>query len=132
MRRGHPGVGLDRLLIFNAGSTEGRRLGGNSVISSFKPERLQRYKEIARLLIRHGRKDLFGASGLDRAVVEEEIAEAGKLEGDPEELADDLEELGPTFIKLGQVLAARPDLISLSGSTGAAAGRCFPLLFSGS
>jgi predicted unusual protein kinase regulating ubiquinone biosynthesis (AarF/ABC1/UbiB family) len=45
-------------------------------------------------------------------VVEEELAEADKLEGDPEELADDLEKLGPTFIKLGQVLATRPDLIS--------------------
>ena len=56
------------------------------MISSFKPKRLQRYKEIARLLIKHGRKDLFRASGLDRAVVEEELAEAGKLEGDPEAL----------------------------------------------
>ena len=82
------------------------------MIDSFKPERLQRYKEIARLLIKHGRKDLFRASGLDRAVMEDDIAEEGKLEGDPEELAADLEELGPTFVKLGQVLAARPDLIS--------------------
>lgn len=31
--------------------------------------------------------------------------------GKPEQLADDLERMGPTFIKLGQVLAGRPDLL---------------------
>jgi predicted unusual protein kinase regulating ubiquinone biosynthesis (AarF/ABC1/UbiB family) len=82
------------------------------VLGSLKPERLQRYSDIARLLIKHGRKDLFQATGLDRAVVEEDIVDSGKLKGDPEELADDLEALGPTFIKLGQLLAARPDMIS--------------------
>ncbi|MCX6953563.1 MAG: AarF/UbiB family protein, partial [Verrucomicrobia bacterium] len=29
----------------------------------------------------------------------------------PEQLADDLEAMGPTFVKLGQVLAGRPDLL---------------------
>src|SRR5690606_18684211 len=31
--------------------------------------------------------------------------------GKPEQLANDLERMGPTFIKLGQVLAGRPDLL---------------------
>ena len=29
----------------------------------------------------------------------------------PEELADDLERMGPTFIKFGQLLSSRPDLL---------------------
>jgi ubiquinone biosynthesis protein len=29
----------------------------------------------------------------------------------PEELADDLEKMGPTFIKFGQLLSSRPDLL---------------------
>lgn len=30
----------------------------------------------------------------------------------PEQIRKDLEELGPTFIKLGQILSTRPDLVS--------------------
>lgn len=33
------------------------------------------------------------------------------MEGKPEDLAADLEALGPTFIKVGQMLASRPDLL---------------------
>jgi predicted unusual protein kinase regulating ubiquinone biosynthesis (AarF/ABC1/UbiB family) len=29
----------------------------------------------------------------------------------PEQLVDDLEAMGPTYVKLGQVLAGRPDLL---------------------
>jgi predicted unusual protein kinase regulating ubiquinone biosynthesis (AarF/ABC1/UbiB family) len=35
----------------------------------------------------------------------------GEGEATPEQLADDLEAMGPTYVKLGQVLAGRPDLI---------------------
>jgi ubiquinone biosynthesis protein len=39
-------------------------------------------------------------------------APAGNDEGFPaEQLADDLEEMGPAFVKLGQVLSSRPDLL---------------------
>jgi len=77
---------------------------------SLKPSHLKRYKDIAVLLVKYGRGDL--ASGLG---VEAEIARpAGRSkETAPraEELARDLEQLGPTFIKIGQLLSTRADLL---------------------
>lgn len=76
----------------------------------FKTKHLPRYKEIARLFWRHGRSDVF-----------RQVVELGELQDEeqvstrkgppPEELARDLEEMGPTFIKLGQILSSRADLL---------------------
>jgi predicted unusual protein kinase regulating ubiquinone biosynthesis (AarF/ABC1/UbiB family) len=75
---------------------------------SLKPEHLKRYRDIARLLLQHGRADLVKAADIDlpdSEVVEEAVS------GDPEKLAKDLEAMGPTFIKLGQLLSTRTDLL---------------------
>ena len=70
---------------------------------------LQRYRQIAALCWKYGRSGLLSKVAADE-LLEGEIPEA---EGDatPSQLADDLEALGPTFVKLGQILASRPDLI---------------------
>ncbi|MEY2433437.1 MAG: ubiquinone biosynthesis protein [Acidimicrobiaceae bacterium] len=65
---------------------------------SLKPRHLSRYGDIARLLVKHGR-----AEGLRH---EDEATEA-----DAEKLVQDLEAMGPTFIKLGQLLSTRADLL---------------------
>lgn len=73
---------------------------------------LTRYKQIALLLWKYGRSDLVKQMGVEEAVMEEqkeEFAAAGRANAD--QLATDLEEMGPTFVKLGQILSARPDLI---------------------
>ena len=70
----------------------------------------KRYREIATLLMRHGRGDLVRSAGMEEALADEP-AETG----DPEaaaRLADELEAMGPTFVKLGQLLSSRVDLLT--------------------
>jgi predicted unusual protein kinase regulating ubiquinone biosynthesis (AarF/ABC1/UbiB family) len=62
------------------------------------PEKLARYAAVASLLLKYGGK----------------VGETSDTDGpdeEPEALANDLEKLGPAFIKLGQVLSTRPDLL---------------------
>ena len=81
------------------------------MVVSLKPERLKRYKDVAKLLIKYGRSDLISAAGLEDSVLPDEIAEESGAAAPAEELAKDLESLGPTFIKLGQLLSTRADLM---------------------
>lgn len=78
---------------------------------SLKPERLKRYKDVIALLIKYGRSDLVTQAGLPHVVGEREGALVTTAEPKAEELAADLERLGATFIKLGQLLSTRGDLL---------------------
>src|SRR6186713_2139888 len=71
-----------------------------------KPRHLGRYKDIGMLLVKHGR------SGIDyRADADGAGAASEEAIRDAEKLANDLEELGPTYVKLGQLLSTRADLL---------------------
>ena len=76
-------------------------------------QQLLRYKEIAGLLWKYGRSDLVKQMGEDAelGVGEEKQEYVASGDATPEQLADDLEAMGPTFVKLGQVLSSRPDLL---------------------
>jgi len=77
---------------------------------SLKPQHLNRYRQIAWLFVKYGRSDLVKETGLDETLEAEERAtpkEAAKAD----ELAGDLEKLGPTFVKLGQLLSTRVELL---------------------
>jgi len=84
----------------------------NRIGMKLTTQHLQRYKQIARLLWKYGRSDLVAQMGIDDELPEEERKPAPESEqGLPDQLADDLEAMGPTYVKLGQVLSSRPDLM---------------------
>jgi ubiquinone biosynthesis protein len=76
-----------------------------------KTEHLKRYKEILQLLWKYGRSDLVQQMAVDEGLGDEVKPVASNGEATPEQLADDLEAMGPTFVKLGQVLSSRADLL---------------------
>jgi ubiquinone biosynthesis protein len=77
---------------------------------SLDPQHLNRYRQIALLLLRHGRGDLVSSSGLGDVLSAEELA-PGDVDA-AESLAAQLEAMGPTFVKLGQLLSSRVDLLA--------------------
>src|SRR5690242_13176484 len=68
-----------------------------------------RYASLARLLLRYGRSDLVRGAGLDEFTGSPESPAADT--GTAEALAADLERMGPTYTKLGQLLSTRSDLL---------------------
>ncbi|MCO5304259.1 MAG: hypothetical protein M9923_13785, partial [Phycicoccus sp.] len=75
-----------------------------------------RYAALARLLVRHGRSDLVSGAGLDEFSAGADTAyeddDDGNTAGRPDttradQFARDLEAMGPTYIKLGQLLSTR-------------------------
>ncbi len=79
------------------------------MVVSLKPERLKRYKDIVMLLAKYGRSDLVRQAGLGETLEWDGVTAAEKAP-EAQDLASDLERLGPTFIKLGQLLSTRGDL----------------------
>lgn len=79
-----------------------------AIMISIKPAHLSRYVSVAKLLLKYGRSDVVRSTGLEEVtgsdVRNDHVA-------NPEELVRDLERLGPTFIKLGQMLSTRPDFL---------------------
>jgi ubiquinone biosynthesis protein len=71
--------------------------------------RAGRYAAVARLLMRHGRPHLISGAGLDEYAAEAD--ESQEISEKAESFAADLEAMGPTFIKLGQLLSTRFDLL---------------------
>jgi predicted unusual protein kinase regulating ubiquinone biosynthesis (AarF/ABC1/UbiB family) len=79
-------------------------------LTSLQPRRLGRYRDLALILFKYGRSDLLSRAGLEE-ILAEDLPAADPGAAAPEDLARDLERLGPTFVKLGQVLSTRADLL---------------------
>jgi ubiquinone biosynthesis protein len=74
----------------------------SAVETPTEPHLMSRGTKIATVFAKHGLKELFGRPDADGAVGRRRQAKR---------LRSSLEELGPTFAKLGQILSTRPDLL---------------------
>ena len=75
----------------------------NDEIPSFKPRLVARATHIAAVMAKHGLTELFSQSDPDISIRRQQARR----------LRSALEELGPIFSKLGQVLSTRPDLLPI-------------------
>ncbi|MES2981074.1 MAG: AarF/UbiB family protein [Verrucomicrobiota bacterium] len=75
------------------------------------PTHLKRYKEIAKIFWKYGRSDLAQHMGNQDDIDPLELNPEDNGKSTPDQLTDDLEAMGPTYVKLGQVLSSRPDLL---------------------
>ena len=80
------------------------------------PRHLNRYRKIVEVFARHGFGALLGQLDLDRRIIpprywfrKERPEPPGRTPAEHLRMA--LEELGPTFVKFGQIISTRPDLL---------------------
>ncbi len=83
-------------------ATRGTAIRTGTLEEETKPHLVARGTRIATVLAKHGLKELFGRPDEEGAIGRRRQAKR---------LRAALEELGPTFAKLGQILSTRPDLL---------------------
>src|ERR1041385_6867133 len=73
----------------------------------FSPHHLKRYKDISLLVMKYSKPDMVSKFRMDEPETSAKDDGCEEAEG----LSNDLERLGPTFVKLGQLLSSRVDLL---------------------
>ncbi len=83
------------------------------MISSLRPGHVPRYAALARLLLKHrgAAAAAAGGAGTDPDLDGFVAGDHAATEEDARELVDQLVSMGPTFVKLGQLLSTRADLL---------------------
>ncbi|MDQ3033916.1 MAG: AarF/ABC1/UbiB kinase family protein [Myxococcota bacterium] len=70
---------------------------------------LDRLRQIVAVLVRHGFGEIIGRTGLGSLVVGKAETRANQSVGERVRLV--IQDLGPSFVKLGQIVSTRPDLV---------------------
>src|SRR5690554_372114 len=79
------------------------------LLMSILPEKYDKYIRFFRFVHKYWNTDIFSES--DEQLQDIETQEDYDWDHSPEELVNDLKEMGPTYIKLGQLLSTRPDML---------------------
>lgn len=74
------------------------------------PEKFSNYTKFISFIFKYWNSDVFKAAS-ENALNNENFDDSEHDYKNPEELAEDLKNMGPTYVKLGQLLSTRPDLI---------------------
>lgn len=75
------------------------------------PEKFNTYSKFISFILKYWNSDVFKAAA-DNALNSDQTSDNTEYQYQkPEELAEDLKKMGPTYVKLGQLLSTRPDLI---------------------
>ncbi|WP_332024505.1 ABC1 kinase family protein [Kaistella sp.] len=74
------------------------------------PEKFSNYTKFISFILKYWNSDVFKAAS-ENALNKENFDDSEHDYKNPEELAEDLKNMGPTYVKLGQLLSTRPDLI---------------------
>lgn len=77
---------------------------------SILPDKLERYQKFLSFMLKYWNSDLLEQTTAN-ALAEEDLERSENFDQSPQELVDDLKAMGPTYIKLGQLLSTRPDLL---------------------
>jgi predicted unusual protein kinase regulating ubiquinone biosynthesis (AarF/ABC1/UbiB family) len=79
-------------------------------VLSLRPKHLKRYKDFAVLLWKYGDRETVGRADLT-GLLPQDPDPRDKTAAAAQQFAIDIERMGPTFIKLGQLLSTRPDIV---------------------
>lgn len=71
------------------------------------PEKYDKYVRFFQFILKYRNANIFAEENLE----EDQLKEVQEWDHSPEELVEDLKKMGPTYIKLGQLLSTRNDLL---------------------
>src|SRR5690554_1110067 len=77
---------------------------------SLLPDQYNKYLRFFKFMLKYWNSDVFSYTEEKIADSDSEV-ESEVFDHSPEELAEDLKSMGPTYVKLGQLLSTRPDLL---------------------